>query len=308
MRPPFWVRRTAQALLVAFVASSLVFFMGRLIGDPVRLMLPLTASNEQVASLRDSLGLNDPLILQYWHFLRDAVHGDFGESLWQGVPAMGLALERLWPTLLLAAATAILAYPLGILLGVVAALRAGGILDRVTSFISLLGVSIVDFWLALILILVFAVQLGVLPTSGYGGLQYVVLPALALSVRPFGRTFQLTRSAMVEALSSLHILAGRARGFSEARLAFKHALRNASVPVLTLTASETIALLSGVVVIETIFSWPGLGSLTIQAVQNRDFPLIQATVILISGVVIVVNAALDLAVQRLDPRVREAGR
>ena len=281
-----------------------VFFVTHLVGDPVSLMLRPEATAEQRDALRERLGLNAPLPVQFGRFLSGVARGDFGDSIWQRVPALPIVLDRLPATLYLTTATLLLAVPLSILLGIVSAIRPGSIIDRIVTVISLGGVSTADFWLGLMLILLFAVRLGWLPTSGYGGIQYVILPALALAVRPLGRVSQVVRSAMLDQFSQPYVTTARAKGLTERVVVYLHTLKNAAIPIATLVGDEAASLLNGAVVIETVFGWPGVGILLIQAIERRDLPLIEASVIVIAVMIVTVNLLVDLTYSFMDPRVR----
>lgn len=300
----YLLRRALHSLGVVLVVVVLVFFVGRLVGDPARLMLPLDARPEQFESLRERLGLNDPLLQQFFTFITGALRGDFGQSYWQQVPALGLVIERLPATMLLAAATMCIALPLAILLGALAVLKPGSWADRAVNVVSLSGVSVVDFWLALMLIMIFSVNLGWLPTSGYGSIEYIVLPALVLAASPLGRIAQITRSALIDEMSKPYIRAARAKGMSRRQAVFRHGLKNAFVPIITMAGDETASVLNGAVVIETVFAWPGVGLLLIQAIQRRDLPLIEATVFVVALLIIITNLLVDLAYAYLNPRIR----
>jgi peptide/nickel transport system permease protein len=213
-------------------------------------------------------------------------------------------IERVPKTLYLAGVTMGIAIPLAILLGIVSALRPRSLIDRFATTIALTGVSIADFWLGLMLILFFAVELGWVPTSGYGGLNYVILPALTLAVRPIGRISQVVRSAMLDEMSKPYITTARAKGLKERVVILTHTLKNAAIPIVTMMGDEAASLLNGAVVIETLFGWPGVGILLIQAIEKRDLPLIESTVIVIATMIIFVNLAVDLLYAVIDPRVR----
>lgn len=278
--------------------------MTHLLGDPASLMLRPEATEEQRQALRDSLGLNDPLAVQFGRYLGDLARGDFGDSIWQRVPAMPIVLDRIPATLYLAAAAIGLAVPIAIGLGIVSAIKPRSIADRVVTVVSLAGVSIADFWLGLMLILFFAVRLGWLPTSGFGGWTFVVLPALTLAVRPIGRISQVVRGAMLDQMRSGYVTTARAKGLGERVVILSHTLKNAGIPILTLMGDEAASLLNGAVVIETLFGWPGVGILLIQAIENRDLPLIEASVIAIAVMIVGVNLLVDLAYTLIDPRIR----
>jgi peptide/nickel transport system permease protein len=301
---PYLLRRLIHSIVVLLGLIVVVFFMTHLVGDPASLMLRPEATQEQREAVRERLGLNDPLPVQFGRFLSGAVRGDFGDSLWQRVPAMPVVLSRLPATLYLASVTLLLAVPLAILLGIVSAIRPRSLVDRVVTVVALGGVSTADFWLGLMLILLFAVRLGWLPSSGYGGLQFVLLPAIALAFRPLGRISQVVRSAMIDQFGQAYVTTARAKGLSERVVVYLHTLKNAAIPIVTLVGDEAASLLNGAVVIETVFGWPGVGILLIQAIERRDLPLIEAAVIVIAVMIVTVNLLVDLAYMLLDPRVR----
>ncbi len=281
-----------------------MFFVTHMLGDPARLMLRPEATEEQVQALRDTLGLNDPIHVQFGRYMGNLLQGDFGDSIWQRVPALPIVLDRIPATLYLAGVTLLLSVPLAILLGIVSAVRPRSVADRLVTVFSLGGVSTADFWLGLMLILLFAVQLRWLPTSGYGGLDYVILPAVALAVRPMGRISQVVRSAMLDEMSKPYMVTARSKGLKERVVVFRHALKNAFIPVVTLAGDEASVILNGAVVIETLFGWPGVGVLLIQAIERRDLPLIEASVMTIAVMIVTANLIVDLAYTLLDPRVR----
>lgn len=267
-------------------------------------MLRPEATEEQVEALRAELGLNDPILVQFGRYMGDLVRGDFGDSLWQRVPALPIVIDRLPATLYLASVTLAIALPLALVIGVISAIRPRSIADRIVTIVSLAGVSTADFWLGLMLILVFAVELGWVPTSGYGGLNYVVLPAIALAIRPLGRISQVVRTAMLDEISRPYVTTARAKGLGERFVVFYHTLKNAAIPIITLMGDEAASLLNGAVVIETLFGWPGVGILLIDAIERRDLPLIEATAITIAVMIVAVNLLVDLTYTLVDPRVR----
>lgn len=300
----YLLRRTMHSVVILISLVVAVFLVTHMLGDPARLMLRPEATEEQVQALRDTLGLNDPLHTQFLRYITNLAQGDFGDSIWQRVPALPIVLDRIPATIYLATVTLILAFPLAILLGIISAIRPRSLIDRFVTVISLSGVSTADFWLGLMLILVFAVQLGWLPTSGYGGPQYVALPALALAMRPMGRLSQVVRSAMIDEMSKPYMTTARAKGLKERTVIMSHALKNGFIPVLTLAGDEAAVMLNGAVVIETLFGWPGVGILLIQAIERRDLPLIEASVITIAVMIVTVNLVVDLLYTLLDPRVK----
>jgi peptide/nickel transport system permease protein len=300
-----------------FGVLTFVFIAGRMIGDPAVLLLGPEASAEDIQRVRQQMGLEDPLLDQYLSFIGGAVTGDFGTTFRygfavpdvaaagaQGTPTLPLVLERLPATFLLAMTAMTFALVVAVFLGAAAAMRPRSLVDRAINVISLGGISVVDFWLGFMLILIFAVQFGWFPTSGFAGWQYLVLPAFTLAVRPIGRISQLVRSAMLDELARPYIGALRARGLSERRIVFGHALKNASIPISTIVGDELIQVLQGAIVVEVVFAWPGVGSLLVQALSRRDLPLVEATVFVIALTVLLVNLIVDLTYTKLDPKVR----
>jgi peptide/nickel transport system permease protein len=302
----YLIRRLIHSCFVLIGVSLLVFFVSRMIGDPARLMLPLEASEAQVEALRARLGFDQPLYIQLIRFLGDLLRGDFGMSLWQGVPAMSLVLNRFPATVYLATVVVAFSLLVGLPMGVVAAVWPRSVIDRLTTVVSITGVSMPTFWLALMLIIVFAVNLRWFKTSGYGGVEFIILPVLALSVVHIGRIAQVVRSCMLDELSRPYVTTARAKGLQEPKTVVGHALRNAAIPVITLTADEVAGLINGAVVIEVIFAWPGIGLLALDAIERRDFPVVQADVMLVAAVVVVMNLVVDLAYAYMDPRIRYA--
>jgi peptide/nickel transport system permease protein len=298
----YMLKRTVHAVLVLLAVLVVVWILVNQIGDPARLILPPSASHQLYLDTRASMGLDDPLPERFWRSFSGWLQLDFGNSLWQKVPALGLVLDRLPATLLLTVATFLVAIPISLALGVLSALRPDGLLDRFLTAVSLSGVSIADFWLGLMLILLFGVKLHLLPTSGYGGIEFLVLPALTLAFRPIGRLAQVARSALVEEMQKPYIVALRAQGMSEGRIVRRHAMKNSLIPIITVGGDELASFLNGAVVIETIFAWPGIGSLFINAIERRDLPLVLACVFVIATMVIIVNLVIDLTYAWIDPR------
>lgn len=301
----FVFRRMFFSLFVLVGVLVVVFFISSAIGDPARLMLPVDAPEDQYLALRNTLGLDDPLLQQFMRSVGGWVTGDFGNSLWQQAPAAEIVLQRLPATLMLSAVTLSISVPFAIFLGIMSARRPGSVWDRMLTTMALAGVSVADFWLALMLILVFAVDFQWFPTSGYGGFEYFVLPALTLAMRPTGRIAQVTRSAIIEEMQKQYAITARSKGASELRILFGHTLKNSLIPIVTIAGGEAASLLNGAVVVETIFGWPGIGSLFIQAIQQRDLPLIQASVVVVALLVISVNLLVDLSYGFIDTRVRK---
>jgi peptide/nickel transport system permease protein len=298
------MRRLGHGLIVLVGASIVVFFITNLFADPAKLMLPVASSQVEYEQLKTRLGFYDPAPVRLLRFLWGAVRLDFGKSLWQGVPAMGLVLERLTATALLSFSAITLATLIGVPLGTLAALRPGSALDRCCTIFSLTGVSVADFWLGLMLILVVAVNLRWLPTSGYGG-EELILPALTLAARPIGRIALVTRSAMLDELHRPYVTTARAKGLFEGRVVFFHALKNAALTVVTLCGYEISRIFAGyAVIVEAVFGWPGIGQLAVQAITRDDLPVVQAVVFVAASIVVVLNIAIDLCYALLDPRIR----
>ncbi len=300
----FLARRLAQAVVVVLGVSFVVFLILHLTGDPALLLLPPDATADEIRAFRDAMGFNDPFLVQYGRFLRGVVRGNFGQSLRHGEPAMTLVVERLPATLELAGAAMLIALGLAIPAGIVSAVRRNTPLDYVSTTVALLGQSMPTFWLGIMLILVFSVWLQVLPSSGRGDVQHLLLPAVTLGLFTTARMMRLTRSGMLEVLGQDYIRTARAKGVSEPPIVWKHALRNAAVPIMTIAGIELGTLLGGSVVTETIFAWPGVGRLSVQAIYNRDYPVVQAAVFLLSTTFVGVNLLVDLAYSYLDPRIR----
>ncbi|MEP2780894.1 MAG: ABC transporter permease [Pseudoruegeria sp.] len=310
-------KRILNSLILLVIVMSMVFFANRQIGDPARMVLGNGASEEAVLTLRQQMGLEDPMAQQYGRFLVGLATGDLGQtyrfglsnSMFQGGSANSLdtlpiAMERLPATLFLAGATILFAVLVALPMGLYAAVHPRSSPDRAIGVLSLAGVSIVEYWFALILVLVFAVQFAWLPTSGYGSFSHVILPAIALSLRPIGRITQIARSSLLDELAKPYVTAARGRGIPMRRVASFHALKNAAIPIVTTIGDETINVVTGVIIIETIFGWPGIGALTVDALSIRDVPLVEATVFLLVLMVLTINLLVDLAYAFLNPRLR----
>jgi peptide/nickel transport system permease protein len=302
----YLLRRVGQSLIVVLGITAIVFLMVRLSGDPVRLMVPADATQADMDLLREQLGFNDPLYVQYGRFVGGLVHGDFGSSLRFRAPALPLLLERLPATAELAVAALLLSLAIAIPAGILAALYKDTPLDFLAMLAALVGQSIPGFWLGLMLILLFAVELGWLPTSGREGLDSLILPAITLALFYTGRLARLVRSSMLDVLYEDYVRTARAKGLPEWLIIGRHALKNASLPVVTIIGLEFGALLSGAVITETVFSWPGVGLLAVNAVLARDFPLVQAIVVFMAIVFVLVNLLIDMLYLKLDPRIRYA--
>jgi len=300
----YLIRRGWQSILVLFGVSLVVFLILHLTGDPALLLLPPDSTAEDVAKFRRAMGFDDPVAVQYARFLKGALRGDFGESVRHGEPAMGLVLERLPATFELAGAGLLIALSLAIPAGIVSAVRRNTMVDYVSTVVALLGQAMPTFWLGIMLILVFSVRLSWLPSSGRGDLDHLILPAITLGLFTTARITRLTRSGMLEVLGQDYIRTARAKGVSEPPVVWKHALKNASIPIVTIVGIELGTLLGGSVITETIFAWPGVGRLSVQAIFNRDYPVVQAAVFLLASTFVVVNFLVDVVYTYLDPRIR----
>ncbi|WP_328325366.1 MULTISPECIES: ABC transporter permease [unclassified Streptomyces] len=296
--------RLGTALLVLLCTATVSFFLVRLSGDPVKQLLPPDATAHQETVLRASLGLDRPLLTQYLDFLGGLPRLDFGNSLFYNEPVRTVLADRLPATLELAGAALVVTLIIAVPAGIFAAMRRGRASDRGVMTGVLLGQSTPPFWVGILLILVFAVGLHVLPASGYGTFANLVLPAVTLAVYSIAVVARLLRSSLIDVLSSDHIRTARAKGFGPVKVVLRHGLRNASLPVITVVGLEVGSLLGGAILTEQVFSWPGVGQLTIEAISKRDFPLVQATVLFFAATFVVVNLLVDLSYSFLDPRVR----
>ena len=294
--------RFAQTILVVFLSLTAVFFLARLGGDPVLLFLPMDIQAKDLNEFRQRLGFNDPLPVQYGRFIAGAARGDFGESLRYKQDALGLVLERLPATLRLGLLALLLTFCLAIPAGVISAMRRGSPWDYIAMGGAVLGQAIPGFWLGLMLIYFFSVRLGWLPTGGTGGLTHYVMPVIVLASFYAARIARLTRSSVLDILREDYILTARAKGLAELVVVAKHTLKNAAIPIVTLAGLETGQLLGGAVITETVFAWPGVGRLTVQALLNRDFPVVLAAVFVISLTYTVINFIVDLTYGWIDPR------
>ena len=303
----FLAIRFLQALVALLAITLIVFGLTHLTGSPVDALLPDDASAEQIETLIRHWGLDRPLHEQYLSFLGNAVQGDFGASLkWRGYSAMEVVLQRLPATLKLGGLSVLLSIVIAIPLGVIAARYRGTLVDKSANVVALLGQSVPQFWLGIMLIWIFAVGLGWFPTSGQGGLPHMILPAIAMASFQIAALTRLTRSAMLDALRSEYIKLARLKGVSEFKIIWKHALRNAAIAPLTYFGLLAGSLLTGSVVIEAVFSWPGTGLLSIEAIRGRDYPVVQAVVIVFAVVFLLINYVVDALYALIDPRIRHA--
>ena len=298
------LKRIFQSLLTLLVLSMLIFFVCRLTGDPVLLMLPDDASHEDVAQLRTALGLDRPLPVQYWLFLQSAMQGDFGRSIKGQVPVLDLIKDRLPSSIKLALVSMLITVMLAFPLGVMAAVKKGTAVDTAANLIAVLGQSLPQFWVGIVLIQVFAVHLRWLPVAGNSSIWHYILPGFTLGWFLVAGIMRLLRSSMLDVLDSEFVKLARIKGVSGWSVVWKHALKNAVMPVLTFAAIYLAILITGAILVETVFAWPGIGQLIYQGIVYRDFPVIQAVVLLTAVIVVSVNFVVDITYAYLDPRIR----
>jgi len=300
----FITRRLGYSLLSLFLLSLTIFLLVRLTGDPASLLVEPGASQADLEAIRQRFGLDRPIWVQYATFVFSIVQGDLGQSFYYRTPVLELYLSRLPNSLLLAAAAMIFSLLIGIPSGILAAVRVDRFWDRAGKVFSLLGLSLPSFWVGLVLILFFSVYLGWLPSSGSGTALHLIMPAFALGWYFAAAHMRLTRSAMLEVLGSEYVKLARIKGLSEARVIAKHAFKNALIPVLTLAGINLVVMVNVAVVVETVFAWPGIGRLLYEGIAFRDFPLVQAVVLLGGGMIVVVNLGIDVLYAAIDPRIR----
>ncbi|WP_435167557.1 ABC transporter permease [Falsirhodobacter sp. 1013] len=282
----------------------LVFFLSRLTGDPTDLYLPVDASLEAREQFRELHGFNDPLLVQFGRYVWDLMHLDFGQSIREARPAIDVVLESFGWTLSLAAVTMTIVTVAAVVIGSMAAFRVGGLFDRLATFFSLIGASAPDFWIAIVAIVIFAVNLHWLPTSGTGTIWHWILPVAVLFIRPFGLILQVVRGSMITALSSAYVKTAKAKGVKARPIIFVHALRNGLLPVITVIGDQAAAILNGAVVVETIFGFPGIGKLMIDSILQRDFAVVLAAIMISALAIFIMNLLIDMAYAVLDPRIR----
>lgn len=301
----YLLRRLWQSGLTLVGVSLLVFVILRVIpGDPAKMLLPEGAPQSAVEELNRELGLREPLWVQYGIFLRSVVRGDFGQSFQYRAPALRVVVERVPATIQLALTAMLLTVVFGVSIGVMAAVRRGTGYDYAGTILAVLGQSLPNFWLGIMLILLFGVTLRWLPTSGFQGWRYLVLPSITLAAFPTALVARLTRSSLLEILGQEYIRTGRAKGLAEPAVILRHALRNATIPLLTLIGLQIGTLLGGAVITESIFAWPGMGKLVVDAIFFRDFPVVQTVLILSATIFVAINLVIDVLYTVLDPRIR----
>lgn len=300
----FVIRRVLGAVWVLVGVAVVVFFIVHLTGDPASVMLPPEATQADIAAFRHAEGFDRPLWQQFVTFAGQALHGNFGDSLRHNTPALGLALERVPATLELGFAAIFIAVVVAIPAGILSALRPNTVYDFAARIFALLGQSGPTYWIGLMLILVFGVWLEWFPVSGIGGLSHLVLPAVTLGLFSMAKLMRLTRGALLDILHSDFLRTAVAKGVGRWRLIGHHAMRNAWLPIITQVGVELGTVLSGALITETIFAWPGIGRLAIQAIYDRDFPIVEVVVLLAASIFVILNLIVDLAYAALDPRIR----
>lgn len=298
------LKRVAQSLVVLFGITAIVFFVLNLTGDPLDFMLPPGTAEEVYAEYTERLGLDDPILVQYGRFLKNAVQGDFGESHFYMEPALNVVLSRIPATFLLAISAFSIALLWSIPIGILSAYKRNSFIDTVARMIAMLGQSLPNFWLAILLMLVFCVKLNWLPTFGFDSYLNLILPAFALSTGTGASILRLVRSSMIDVLSQEYISVARAKGVHTFPLVCKHALKNSLSSVLTIMGLQLASLMSGAIVIENVFSWPGVGRLLQQSILNRDFMVVEAGVCVIACLFVLINLLVDILYAVINPRIK----
>lgn len=300
----YFIRRILQSVGVIFGVSTAVFLVSRVSGDPAALLLSQYATAQDIAAFRRIMGLEEPLVVQYWLFISHALAGDFGNSYMSHISSTALVLAHLPATIILAVASMVLAVLAGVPVGVIAAVKKDTIVERISMVFALLGQSIPVFWLGIMLILFFAVNLKWLPAGGAFSWQSLILPAITLGAYSTASVARLTRSSVLETLHQDYVRTAYAKGLPRRRVIIGHVLKNSAIPILTVVGLQFGTLLGGAVVTETIFAWPGVGRLAVEAVYGRDYPVIQASVFIVAVGFVLINTVLDFAYHYLDPRIR----
>ncbi|WP_373084625.1 ABC transporter permease [Sneathiella sp.] len=303
MSSRFFFQRFVQTVLTLVLLSMVVFGLARLSGDPVLIMAPPEATDAQLDQMRAEYGLDRPLPVQYWRFISRVAQGDFGMSIKWNVPAIDIVIERFPATLLLATTSILFGILLALPVGILSAVKRDTWIDNFGKIVALAGQSMPTFWFGILLILIFAVYGKWLPTSGYGTFSHLILPSITLGGFVAAAIMRVTRSAMLDALESDYIRTARSRGVAEWRVIMVHALKNAAIPIVTIIGLQAATILRGAVVTETVFVWPGIGKIAVDAVYARDFPLVQAAVLTMGVVFLLVNLIVDFIYIYLDPRI-----
>lgn len=300
----YTLMRLLQSIFTIWAVVTIVFAIARLAGDPATLLLPMDSRQEDLEALRRHLGLDQPIYLQYLIYLKNAVQGNFGISMRWNDPVLPLVFSRFRATVELVALAMLISTSIGLTVGILSAVKRGSLFDRFGKALALLGQAAPTFWVGLMLILLVAVTLRLLPSAGRGGIQNLIMPALTLGWYSTAAITRLTRSAMLDVLESEYVKMARSKGVPEVIVILKHALKNAAIPVVTMLGLQISALLYGAVITETIFAWPGMGRLAVDSIVARDFPVIQAVVLIGSSIYVFVNLFVDIIYAYLDPRIR----
>jgi peptide/nickel transport system permease protein len=304
----FIIRRLLHSVLVVLAISIIIFFSIRLTGDPVAVMFAAgEPTKEAIEAVRQNLGLDKPLIVQYGIFLKNLLTFDFGESFRTGLPVSQMIAEKMGATLSLAFGGILVAMIIAFPIGILSAIKRGKFVDFFGRVFSLIGISFPNFWLGIMLIIIFAVQLRWLPASGYDGIEYLILPSISLGLILSGILARLIRSSMLENLNQQYISTARSKGLKEKNVILRHALRNALIPTITFLGVQFGSLLGGTVIIEQVFSWPGVGRLIIDAINQRDYPVVQGGVIVLAMLMVLVNLIVDISYSLIDPRIKAGG-
>ena len=298
------IKRISLGILCIIGVSIIIFFATRLSGDVTFLMVPDNATTEDIIKVRAYLGLDKPIPIQYLIFVKNAIRGDFGESIFHKLPAMDLVISRIPATAELALTAFLITIIFGIPIGILSAVKRLTWIDKMGTVFALIGQSMPGFWLGIMLILIFSVWLGWLPTSGRGGIEHIIMPAVTLGWYSMSAVMRLTRSGMVDVLDDEYIKLARLKGCPEWLVVWKHGLRNALIPVITMSGVQLAILLGGTVIIETVFGWPGLGKLIMDSITNRDYPVVQAGIFVTSSIFVICNLIVDLLYGVIDPRIR----
>ncbi len=304
----YLLRRVALSLTAMLGVITIVFVLLHISGNPAALLVTQDATQQDIQRIEQAYGLDQPLTVQYARFVERVARGDLGYSYYYDLPVTELIADHIGATIELAVASVVVAIVLGVTLGMAAAARRGSGIDTAAMTVALFGMSMPSFWLGLLLIIIFGVNLGWLPVSGYGGLDHLVMPALVLGGFYAAQISRLTRTSLLEVLAQDYIRTGRAKGLADRVVLFKHALRNAALPVATVLGLSFGQMLGGAIIVESIFAWPGMGRLAVQAVLGRDYPVVQGATIVGAAVFLAVNLAVDLFCGWVDPRLRSATR
>jgi peptide/nickel transport system permease protein len=306
-RVRFIADRLLQGLVTLLVLATAVFFLARIIGNPVDSLLPADATLADRQVMIHSLGLDQPIYVQYWTFIGGLLRGDLGTSIHYNVPVAALFFQRFPNTVALALVAFVFALVVGLVVGVISATHKNSLIDRVLRVVSVIGMSAPSFWIGLMLILFFSVRLRVLPVAQMGGPASYVLPAFTLSLFFLAGTSRLVRSSMIEVLDSEFIKLAKIKGLSPRKVIWRHALRNALIPVLTFAGLNLGSMLNGSVAIESVFAWPGIGRLVFEGISGRDYPLVQGCLLLVGFIIVLISVCVDVLYSFVDPRIRLAG-